>query len=139
MTSIALAVFKATTGLLVNTGRDLAAEKLKDGDVTDQQFRNLIVREINDITSKLDGLARKDLLASVSFFKEGLELLYQLFDQTTSGKLATATARAATVTQEEKLAVSLRSSTGGLKPSVNTSALAEGLKKNGSYRVVRAS
>ena len=81
MSSIATAVFKATIGLLVNKGRDKAAEKLKDGDITDQKFRGLIVREIDDIKSKLDGLSRKDLLASISFFEEGIELLYDLFNK----------------------------------------------------------
>ncbi len=81
MSSIVTAVFKATIGLLVNKGRDKAAERLRDGDVTDQKFRSLIVREIDDIKSKLDGLARKDLLASISFFEEGIELLYVVFDK----------------------------------------------------------
>ena len=81
MSSIAIAVFKATIGLLVDKGRDKAAEKLKDGDITDQKFRGFIVREIDDIKSKLDGLSRKDLLASISFFEEGIELLYNLFDK----------------------------------------------------------
>ncbi len=84
MSSIVTAVFKATIGLLVNKGRDKAAEKLKDGDVTDQKFRGLIVREIDDIKSKLDGLSRKDLLASISFFEEGIELLYVVFDKARS-------------------------------------------------------
>ena len=84
MSSIATAVLKATVGLLVNKGRDKAAEKLKDGDVTDQKFRGLIVREIDDMRSKLDGLSRKDLLASLSFFKEGIELLYEAFDKARS-------------------------------------------------------
>ena len=79
MSAIITGVFKATIGLLVNKGRDRVAERLKDGDVTDQQFRGLIVREIDDVKSKLDGLARKDLLASISFFKEGMELLYEAF------------------------------------------------------------
>jgi len=57
MASIVAAVFKATIGLLVTKGRNLAADKLKDGDVTDEQFRSFIVREIDDIKSKLDGLA----------------------------------------------------------------------------------
>ena len=74
------AVFKATIGLLVNKGRDKLAEKLNEGDVTDQKFRGLIVREIDEIKSKLDGLARKDLLASISLFKEGIVLLYELFE-----------------------------------------------------------
>ena len=80
MSAIITGVFKATIGLLVNKGRDKVAERLKDGDVTDKQFRSLIVREIDDIKSKLDGLSRKDLLASISFFKEGIELLYEAFD-----------------------------------------------------------
>ena len=84
MSSIITAVFKATIGLLVNKGRDKAAERLKDGDVTEQQFRSVIVREIDDIKSKLDGLSRKDLLASISFFEEGIELLYEVFNNTRS-------------------------------------------------------
>ena len=81
MSSIVTAVFKATIGLLVNKGRDKAAEKLKDGDITDQRFRGLIVREIDDIKSKLDGLSRKDLGASISSFKEGIMLLYEVFNK----------------------------------------------------------
>ena len=84
MSSIITAVFKATVGLLVNKGRHKAAERLKEGDVIDQKFRGLIVREIDEMKSKLDGLARKDLLASISFFKEGIELLYTVFDKARS-------------------------------------------------------
>ena len=84
MSFIITAVFKATIGLLVNKGRYKAAEKLKDGDVTDQKFRGLIVREIDDIKSQLKGLARKDLLANISFFKEGIELLYEVFGKARS-------------------------------------------------------
>ena len=84
MSSIITAVFKLTVGLLVNKGRDKAAEKLKDGDVTDEKFRGLIVREIDDIKSKLDGLSRKDLLASISFFEEGIGLLYNVLDKARS-------------------------------------------------------
>ena len=80
MASIVAAVFKATIGLLVTKGRNLAADKLKDGDVTDEQFRSFIVREIDDIKSKLDGLARTNLLASICFFKEGLVYLYKVLD-----------------------------------------------------------
>ena len=80
MSSLINAVFKATIGLLVNKGRDKLAEKLNEGDVTDQKFRGLIVREIDEIKSKLDGLARQDLLASISLLKEGIELLYDVFE-----------------------------------------------------------
>ena len=84
MSSIITAAFKATIGLLVNKGRDKAAERFKEGDVTDEKFRGLVVRDIEDIKSKLDGLARRDLLASISFFKEGIELLYDVFQKARS-------------------------------------------------------
>ena len=70
-----------TFGWLADKSRDEAAKKLKDGDVTDQQFRGIIMREIDDMKSKLDGLSRKDLLASIGFFREGIELLYEVFEE----------------------------------------------------------
>ena len=45
MSSIVTAVLKLIVGMIVNKGRDKVAEKLKDGDVTDQIFRDLIARE----------------------------------------------------------------------------------------------
>ena len=84
MSVILTTVFKATVGWFVDKGRDEAAKKLKDGDVTDQQIRGIIMREIDDMRSKLDGLSRKDLLASISFFREGVELLYEVFEDTRS-------------------------------------------------------
>ena len=81
MSAIITAVFKATIGWLVDKSRDEASKKLKDGDVTDQQFRGIIMREIDDMKSKLDGLSRKDLLASIGFFREGIELLYEVFEE----------------------------------------------------------
>ena len=85
-----------TIGLLVDKGRDKAAEILKDGDVTDQRFHSLIVREIDDIKSKLDALSRKDLEASISFFEEGIALLYEVFDIVKSrNERGAATAQAA--------------------------------------------
>ena len=84
MSVIMTAVFKATIGWLVDKCRDEAAKKLKDGDITDQQFRSIIMREIDDMRSKLNGLSRKDLLASITFFREGVELLYEVFEDTRS-------------------------------------------------------
>ena len=78
MSSLITAVFKTTIGLLVNKGRGKLAEKLNEGDITDQKFRGLIVREMDEMQKKLDGVARKDLLASVSLFREGIELLYEV-------------------------------------------------------------
>ena len=68
----------------MDKSRDELAKELKDGDVTDQRFRGIIMREIDDMKSKLDGLSRRDLLASISFFREGIELLYGVFEETRS-------------------------------------------------------
>ena len=115
MSSIATAVFKATIGLLINKARDTAAEKLKEGDVTDEKFRSLIVREIDQINKKLDGLARKDLLSSISAFKEGIAILFDVFDKANKGvkepkKNVTEQAAAAAATTVESTEVSLQSS-----------------------------
>ena len=84
MSSIVTTFLKVTIGLLVIKGRDKAAEILKDGDVTDQKFHSLIVREIDDIKSKLDALSRKNLRKSVRFFEEGIALMYEVFDRVKS-------------------------------------------------------
>ena len=88
MSGIITAVFKAIIGLLVNKGEDKAAERLKEGDVTDRKLRGLTIREIEDVKCKLDALARKDLLASMSFFKDGIELLYVVFEKVKSTRTA---------------------------------------------------
>ena len=75
MSAIISAVLKGTIGLIVKKGRDVAVERLKDGDVTDQKLRGLIVSELNDIKGKLDALSQKDLKAAVDFFGTGLKNL----------------------------------------------------------------
>ena len=80
MSAIISAVFKATIGLIVNKGRDVAAERMKEGDVTDQKFRSLVVRDLKEIHNKLDALSQKDLKAAVDFFETGLGCLYRAFD-----------------------------------------------------------
>jgi len=100
---------------LINKARDTAAEKLKEGDVTDEKFRSLIVREIDQINKKLDGLARKDLLSSISAFKEGIAILFDVFDKAKKGvkepkKNVTEQAAAATANIVESADVSLQSS-----------------------------
>ncbi|KAL9976497.1 hypothetical protein ACROYT_G013806 [Oculina patagonica] len=86
MVSLITAVLKATVSLLVNKGRDSAVDRLKEGDVAEEQFRNMIVRELDDIKSKLDGLARKDLLTSICLFKEGIVCLYKVLDASNGGE-----------------------------------------------------
>ena len=81
MSSLVTAVFKATIGLLFDKGREEAAKRLHEGDVTDQKFREFIVGEMDNIKSKLDASAKKDLEASISFFKEGIEFLYDVFEK----------------------------------------------------------
>ncbi|CAH3134177.1 unnamed protein product, partial [Porites lobata] len=87
MSSLITAVFKATIGMLVNKGRDKLAEKLNEGDVTDQKFRGLIVREIDEIKSNL--------------FKEGIELLYEVFESARPSTENRAIEAAATASVEQ--------------------------------------
>lgn len=61
-----------TVGILCDKIRDVAAQRLSEGDLTDEKFRKLIVRELDDIKCRIESLARKDLLSSFSFFKEGV-------------------------------------------------------------------
>ena len=79
MSSIITGVLDLTFGLLWDKLRDHTAERLQDGDVTDQKCRQIIVRELDDMKSILEGLSRKDLLASISFLKEGVCLLNMAF------------------------------------------------------------
>ena len=120
MSSFIAAILKATVGLLVNKGRNVAAEKLKDGDVTNEQLRNLIVRELDDIKLKLDGIARKDLLASISFFKEGLVYLYKVKPNEEDGKK--------TQQREEGAATPLKQDVGSCEASVKTLSLVEEMR-----------
>ena len=75
MSSIVTSVLATTFGLLYKKFRDHTANKLQEGDVTDQKCRQLIVRELDDIKKKLDGLSRKNLLTSISCLREGLRQL----------------------------------------------------------------
>ena len=86
MSSIITSVLNLTFGLLWNKVRDHTANQLKEGDMTDEKCRELIVRELDDIKTKLDGLAHKDLLSSVSFLKEGLTFLNRSQDESTDDK-----------------------------------------------------
>ena len=82
MTSIVTSILSSTLGLLWNDrSYDEAAESLKNGDVADAKIRKIVVRELNDIKTKLDGLSRKDLLSSYMFLKEGVQLLYDSLDK----------------------------------------------------------
>ena len=108
-------IVKFILGKLVDKGRKLAADKLKEGDVTDEQFRGLIEREIDEIKAKLDGLARANLLASISFFKEGLVYLYKVLDLRKRKDDRNVAVPGAGGITEENIKASLGSSTASVK------------------------
>ena len=87
MSAIITGVIDLTFGLLWDKLRDHTAERLQDGDVTDEKCRQIIVRELDDMKSMLERLSRKDLLASISFLKEGVCLLNMAFDLATNHEI----------------------------------------------------
>ena len=76
MSSIITGILSSTAGFLWSKASDSTAEKLRDGDVTDAKIRQIVVRELDDIKKKLEGLSRKDLLSSCTLLQEGVDLLY---------------------------------------------------------------
>ena len=88
MSSIITAILSSTVGLLCDKARDSAADKLKDGDLTDETMRKMVVKDLTDIKTKIDSLSLKDLKASYSFLKEGVELLNLTLDQSTEDQKA---------------------------------------------------
>ena len=101
MSAIISAVFKATIGLIVDKGRDVAAERMKEGDVTDQKFRSLIVRDLKEIHNKLDALSQKDLKAAVDFFETGLGCLYKAVDTMHRANVSLAAAKVSERNEED--------------------------------------
>ena len=101
MSAIISAVFKATIGLIVDKGRDVAAERMKEGDVTDQKFRSLIVRDLKEIHNKLDALSQKDLNTAVDFFETGLGCLYRAVDTMRSANVSLGAAQVSERNEEE--------------------------------------
>ena len=92
MSALVDTVVKLTLGFLANKIRDEIAKRLEDDDVAKEQCRRLIVRELDDIKSKLDALARKDLSSSLCFLQEGINRLYDSFSQLDSNENATKSA-----------------------------------------------
>ena len=85
MSAIVTTVLKGTLGFLIKKGQQSASEKLKDGDITDEEIRKWIVEEFDNVNTKLDDMARIDLGASISFFKEGLVFLSKVMDAVNAG------------------------------------------------------
>ena len=62
--------------------RNEAADKLeKGGDVTDEKWENRIADDLHNIKKKLDGLSRKDLLASCDFLEQGIVAVKAALDE----------------------------------------------------------
>lgn len=116
MSAIVKAVLTGTLGLLLKKSRQSLAEKLKDGDATDQQLRSWIIEEFDNVNSKLDAIARRELKASLSFFKEGVVFLNKVMDSEASA-VKTSMGKSA---EETELSASA---------GVNTTSLVEGLRK----------
>ena len=86
MSEVITGLLKVTFGLISNKLRAYGAEKLQDGGLTDQKFRHLIVRELDDIKSKLDAISRKDLCASISFLQQGIQRLNMSFGESSESE-----------------------------------------------------
>ncbi len=80
MASVVVSALNMTLSLFLNKARRSLAENLKDGDLNSQELRGLIMSNMESIKTKIDGLARRELLSSASFIEEGLFLLNDLLD-----------------------------------------------------------
>lgn len=92
MHHIGKAVFQAAVSSLVKETVTSAVRSARGNDRNihqtnqgQQQLNHSIEQGINDVKTKLDQMARKDLLASISFFNEGCVYLCQLFGEGTTG------------------------------------------------------
>ena len=90
MSEVITGVVKFAFGFISNKLRTYGAKKLEDGGLTDQKLRRLIVREFDEIKSKLDAISRKDLCTSVSSLQEGIiSLIMSCGDSFESGNPST--------------------------------------------------
>ncbi|PFX11385.1 hypothetical protein AWC38_SpisGene24916, partial [Stylophora pistillata] len=81
-------VIDSCIGALISKGRTLAAEKLNHGDVVDAQLRQLIIKDTDDIKSKLDGIISSHLKASITHFDNGVISLGRVLDKNIVGREA---------------------------------------------------
>ena len=132
MTSIVTSILNSTVGLLWNKVRDSTAAKLQDGDVTDAKIREIVVRELNDIKTKLEGLSRKDLLSSYRFLKQGVELLNVSLDQSTYSSTMSSGVQSAILNEVLELAHAVE------KVKVKSCAEYETAKERFKYARVKA-
>ena len=88
MSSIITAILGAAVGLFCDKARDSAANKLKDGDLADEKLREIIVKDLTDIKSKLDCLSLQYVGASCSFLKQGVIFLNLALDKSNKDQKA---------------------------------------------------
>ncbi|XP_046856554.1 uncharacterized protein LOC124449644 [Xenia sp. Carnegie-2017] len=69
-----------------NKARDAAADRLENGDVGNEGFRELIKRDLHDIKTKLDNLSKIDLCSSLNYLEEGFILLFNCIDEVESDR-----------------------------------------------------
>ena len=81
LVSFALFAFKCGAYLVWKIKKQEILKKLQDSKLLEgKQVRELILTEVELIHLKLDNQARKDLGSSISFYKEGLEILNEVLN-----------------------------------------------------------
>ncbi|CAB4023762.1 Hypothetical predicted protein [Paramuricea clavata] len=76
--SVGIKILSSAVGLLVGKVYDYLTKK---PDLSNEELRQIIVRDLNDIKSKLDCISLKDLGASYSFLREGVRVLNLALDK----------------------------------------------------------
>ncbi|XP_046856527.1 uncharacterized protein LOC124449629 isoform X2 [Xenia sp. Carnegie-2017] len=71
---------------LTNKARDTAADRLENGDVGNEGFREFIIRDLHDIKTKLDNLSKIDLCSSLNYLEEGFLLFFKCIDKVESDR-----------------------------------------------------
>ena len=91
--AISVALFKGAAALVSMIQRKrLQKEIRKGGHVADEDFRKLILTEIDNCSLKFDKESRNSLRASLSFYKEGLAYLNEVLNNASIAKKVANTA-----------------------------------------------
>lgn len=72
MLAVISSILSSVFGLVVNKVRSTTAGQLENGDITEEKLRDVIIEDLENIKTKIDGLSRAYLLASYSYLKEGI-------------------------------------------------------------------
>jgi hypothetical protein len=75
MLAVISSILSSVFGLVVNKVRSTTAGQLENGDITEEKLRDVIIEDLENIKTKIDGLSRAYLLASYSYLKEGIVTL----------------------------------------------------------------